>query len=166
MSAEIAIANLRNRADMLETAANRIWHAWSKHRGLTLKQVVQKLQRIKASDDEFTLIAHTGDMFVGTISLIKSDLVERSNLTPWIAAVWVENDFRKHRVGSALVKAAERLAISNGRDVLYLCCAPELRPFYSGLGWTEIETNIGKSGSCIFKRQNLKIAVSTDSDLC
>lgn len=158
--AEIAISNLQNRADMLHTAADRIWHAWSKHRGLVLSQVVDKLERILASDDEFTLIAHTGDKFVGTISLIRADLAERPNLTPWIAAVWVENEFRKHRIGSALVRAAEQLAIANGRNVLYLCCSPDLRPFYIGLGWTEIETNIGKNASCVFEKRNPRGAVS------
>jgi len=153
MPPEIAISNLRNRAEMLEHAAKRIWYAWSMNRGLGLKQVIAKLEGIVGSEKEFTLIAHKGDIFVGTISLIKSDFPERPNLTPWIAAVWVDEQFRKYRVGSTLIGAAERLAISVGYDVLYPCCAPELRSFYRSLGWTEIEANVRKSGSFIFEKK-------------
>ena len=153
MQSEISISNLRNRAEMLEPAAKRIWHAWSRSRGLELNEVIAKLKGIAASDKEFTLIAHTGDTFVGTVSLIESDLPDRSDLSPWIAALWVDNQFRKHGVGSALIGAAERLATSVGYDVLHLYCASELCAFYRSLGWAEIEANVGKSGSFVFKKR-------------
>lgn len=153
MPSEIAISNLCNITWMLEPAANRIWHAWSMSRGLQLKEVIAKLEGIVGSDKEFTLIAHTGDTFIGTVSLIESDLPERSNLSPWIAAVWVDIEFRKHGVGSALIGAAERLATSFGYGVLHLYCAPELRSFYSNLGWVEIEAEVGKGGSSVFEKK-------------
>ena len=150
---DIDLGDLRDKAELLGTIADRIWHAWSKGRGLSFEQVVQKLEGIRSSESEFTLVAHAGNNFLGTISVIGSDMVERPNLTPWIAAVWVEREYRKHGLGSALVRAAEQHAHDRGVDLLYLCCAPELRPFYSGLGWTEIESNVGAKKSCVFEKR-------------
>jgi predicted N-acetyltransferase YhbS len=150
---DVVFASLRDKTDLLRTVADRIWNAWSKDRGLSLEEVIQKLEGIIASDDEFTLVAHAGKKFVGTVSVIKSDLAERPNLTPWIAAVWVDQEYRKHRMGSALVEAAEQRSRERGEHALYLCCAPELRPFYSGLGWTEIESNVGPNRTCVFEKE-------------
>jgi predicted N-acetyltransferase YhbS len=149
---DVAFVNLRDKTDLLRTVADRIWNAWSKDRGHSPKDVIQKLEGIVASKDEFTLVAHTGEKFIGTVSVIKSDMAERPNLTPWVAAVWVDETYRKHGMGSALVYAAEQHAREIGEDVLYLCCAPELRPFYSGLGWTEIESNVGLKQACVFQK--------------
>ncbi|MEO9299317.1 GNAT family N-acetyltransferase [Devosia alba] len=146
------------KTDLLSTVADRIWTAWSKDRGLSREQVIRNLESIIASEDEFTLVAHAGREFVGTVSVIASDMVERPDLTPWIADVWVDPEYREHRMGSALVNAAERLAAERGEDVLYLCCVPELRPFYNGLGWTEIESNVGREQACIFEKSMLQKA--------
>jgi predicted N-acetyltransferase YhbS len=156
---DINFVDLRDKPELLGTAAERIWRAWSKDRGLSLEQVVQKLEGIKSSESEFTLVAHARDNFLGTISVIGSDMVERPNLTPWIAAVWVEREYRKHRLGSALVREAEQHAQDREVDLLYLCCAPELRPFYSGLGWREIESNVGAKNSCVFEKRLLQTAL-------
>lgn len=149
---DVAFANLREKVDLLSTVADRIWNAWSKDRGLSREQVIRNLESIIVSEDEFTLVAHAGPEFVGTVSVISSDMVERPNLTPWLADVWVDRKYRKHRMGSALVNAAEQLATARGEDVLYLCCVPELRTFYGGLGWTEIESNVGREHVCIFEK--------------
>lgn len=149
----VAFANLQDKTDLLRTVADRIWNAWSKNRGLSLEEVIQKLEGIIASDNEFTLVAHAREKFVGTVSVIRSDLAERPNVTPWIAAVWVDQEYRKHRMGSALVNTAEQHSRERGEHALYLCCAPELRPFYSGLGWIEIESNVGLKQTCIFEKQ-------------
>lgn len=155
----VTFANLREKADLLSTVADRIWNAWSKDRGLSLEQVIRNLESIMVSADEFTLVAHAGPEFVGTVSVISSDMVERPNLTPWIADVWVDPEYRKHRMGSALVNAAEQLATERGEDVLYLCCVAELRTFYSCLGWTEIESGVGQEQACIFKKSMMTKAL-------
>lgn len=137
---------------MLSVIGNRIWNAWSKDRGLSLDQVINHLEGVVASEDQFTLVAHDGETFIGTISLIKSDLAERPNITPWIADLWIEQGFRKHRLGTTLIKAAEQLAYERGEATLHLNCTPALRQFYNALGWTEIEQNIGLKQVSIFRK--------------
>ncbi|WP_352919415.1 GNAT family N-acetyltransferase [Mesorhizobium sp. M0960] len=97
-----------------------------------------------------------GGQFVGTTSVVKSDLAERPNLTPWIADVWVEPEYRTNRVGSRLLEAAEDRAFNGGQQALYLYCIPALRPFYKGNGWTEIEQlGAGENNLCIFRKNRL-----------
>lgn len=155
-TSNITISNLRDKPALQNTVADRIWNAWSKDRGLSRDQVISSLESIIASDNEFTLVAHARDKFVGTVSMIASDMVERPNLTPWIADVWVDPEYRAHRMGASLVNAAEQLATERGASVLFLCCVPMLRSFYSGLGWTEIESNVGREQACIFKKSMLQ----------
>ena len=155
---DIVIANLQEKSDLLSTVADRIWNAWSKGRGLSREQVIRNLESVIASEGEFTLVAHAGQKFVGTVSVITSYIVDRPHLTPCIADFWVDPEYRNHRMGATLVNAAEQLAAERGEDVLYPCCEPELRPFYRGLGWTEIEANVGREQASIFEKSMMQIA--------
>jgi len=152
LPSDITISQLRHKSDMLARVADSIWHTWSLNRGLQLGDVVGKLERICRSDSEFTLVAHKEEKFVGTISVIETDLDERAELTPWVAAVWVDRKFRKLHIGSSLMNAAEQSAKAIGHDILHLCCAPQLSAFYTGLGWTKVEDGVGNSCSSVFKK--------------
>ena len=85
------------------------------------------------------LVAHDSGTFLGTASLIASDLDERPELTPWVAAVWVEERARGQGVGAALVDAAARAAFALGFPRAYLCARARMTRFYERLGWTLIE---------------------------
>jgi len=149
---KIVITNLQKKPEFLSAVANRIWETWSKGDGLTLEQVIERGEEIIRSGTEFTLVAHIDEAFVGTISLIKSDLDERPELTPWLAGLWVDTAYRKHRVGSRLLAAAEHQAFSANIDRLYLCCVRQLRAFYHGVGWLEVEENVGRDAVSVFQK--------------
>ncbi|MER8772195.1 GNAT family N-acetyltransferase [Mesorhizobium sp. M0960] len=155
MNFQIDIVDLAQRPDFLETIADRIWKAWRMREGLRFEDVVQKFVGILISEAEFTLVGHRDGQFLGTASVVTSDMPDRPNLSPWIAEVWVEPEFRKHRIGSRLLEAAEMRAFNAGQRALYLYCTSALRPFYSGNGWTEIELNVGKDNVCIFRKNKI-----------
>tara|TARA_R110002020_G_scaffold66473_16_gene174743 strand:+ start:2164 stop:2415 length:252 start_codon:yes stop_codon:yes gene_type:complete len=64
---DIAFANLREKADLLSTVADRIWNAWSKDSGPSHERVLRSLESNIASEDEFTLVARAGQKFAGTV---------------------------------------------------------------------------------------------------
>ena len=99
-------------------------------------------------------MAHEGDTFLGTASVIASDLEERPLLTPWVAAVWVDEDARKRGVGAALVNRATRDCFALGVRRAYLCARPSMTGFYQGLGWTLIEREVGRRQLGLFVRDN------------
>jgi GNAT superfamily N-acetyltransferase len=98
----------------------------------------------------FALVAHDGERFLGTASVVVSDLAERPNLTPWIAAVWVEEEARRCGVGAALVDRAAEDCFALGVRRAYLCARPPMSRFYERLGWAVIERKVGPRQLSVF----------------
>lgn len=85
------------------------------------------------------LIAHEGDRFLGTVSVIACDEETRPHYTPWVAALWVEPDHRQKGIGAALVDKAVEHAISCGAGRVHLLSGPHRRSFYEQRGWSVLE---------------------------
>jgi GNAT superfamily N-acetyltransferase len=98
------------------------------------------------------LVAHDGARFLGTASVIASDLAERPRLTPWVAAVWVEPPARGHGVGAALVDRAAQDCFALGFARAYLCARPRMSRFYERLGWQILERKVGPHQLSVFVR--------------
>ena len=147
------ISDLRQHPKFFNTVADRIWQAWWQPNGYPLEHISTRLrENIEATPIPFALVAHDGEKFLGTSSVIASDLEERPQLTPWIAAVWVEEDARRRGVGAALVNRATDDCLALGIARAYLCARPRMTKFYDGLGWTVIERNVGPHHLSVFAR--------------
>ena len=103
-----------------------------------------------ASPIPLALVAHDREIFLGTASVIASDLPERPLLTPWVAAVWVEQRARRCGVGSALVGHATQTSRALGFEHIYLCARPDLTGFYEKLGWKIVERGVGEHRLNVF----------------
>src|ERR1700744_6376156 len=84
----------------------------------------------------------TTSAFLGTASVIASDLPGRPELTPWVAAVWVEERARGRGVGGALVEQATQASFALGFARTYHCAHARMTGFYERLGWTLIERKV------------------------
>jgi N-acetylglutamate synthase-like GNAT family acetyltransferase len=145
MSPTFTISDLRQRPQFLDTLADRIWQAWWRDSGHPLSLIFGRLrdENLNTNPIPFALVAHDGEAFLGTASVIASDLAERPQWTPWIAAVWVEPEARRRGVGGALVNQATRDCFALGVGRAYLCARAELSAYYERLGWTPIERDVG-----------------------
>src|ERR1700682_1881021 len=107
MSFPFTISDLRQCPVFFDTVADRIWQAWWEASGTPVDCISGRLrENMEATPIPFALVAHDGGTFLGTSSVIASDLAERPQLTPWVAAVWVEAQARRRGVGGALVQRA------------------------------------------------------------
>ena len=96
MTSDYTISDLRQQADFFDIVADRIWQAWWKRHGVPEAYIVERLrENMQGTDLPIALVAHRGPDFLGTASLLVSDLDERPQYTPWVAAVWTEPDARK-----------------------------------------------------------------------
>jgi len=86
-----------------------------------------------------TLVALTGDALAGSVTLVEHDMDTRDDLSPWLAGLFVQPDFRHQGIGSALTIAAKEKADSLGVPVLYLYTRSAQR-LYERLGWTAVGT--------------------------
>lgn len=149
----VEISNLRDQPQFLDTVADRVWRAWWQETGESLETMVGLFAENLTTREMLPacLVAHRGGDFVGTASLIASDLEERPALTPWVAAVWIEPEFRRRRHGAAIVAATAELAFSRGFAQAYLCAESDKRAFYAGLGWRHLEKDVGPYALDIFE---------------
>lgn len=151
---ELRISDLRRRPQFFDTVADRIWQAWWRESGHPLAYISTRLrENIEATPVPFALVAHDGERFLGTASVIASDLEERPQLTPWVAAVWVEEAARRRGVGAALVNRAAQDCFALGISRIHLCARPRMSAFYEGLGWIVAERKIGRHQMSVFYRE-------------
>ncbi len=153
MSLPFIISDLRQRPEFFDTVADRIWRAWWQPSGYPLDYIATRVrENIAPTPIPFALVAHDGKKFLGTTSVIAADLEERPELTPWVAAVWVEEDARRHGIGAALVDRATQDCFALGIRRAWLCARPRMSPFYEGLGWTVAERKVGPHQLGVFYR--------------
>ena len=138
------ISDLRQRPEFFDHVADRIWRAWWKADGHPLDYISGRLrENLNATPIPFALVAHDGGTFLGTTSVIASDLAERPQLSPWVAAVWVEAQARRRGVGAALVDRATLDCFALGVSRAYLCARPQCAGYYERLGWIPVERDVG-----------------------
>jgi len=139
------LSDLKDRPDFRAAVADRVWRAWWVSKGVTLDYIDGLVcENLNETGFPFAIVAHDGETFLGTASVIASDLEERPNYTPWVAAVWVDPQHRKKGVGAAIVRQAAAQAFERGFETVYLCALPEKSGFYEQLGWRLLERDVGE----------------------
>ena len=138
------ISDLRQQPEFFDTVADRIWQAWWRRNGVPRDYIVARLRENLRDDGlPIALVAHRGATFLGTASLIASDLDERPQYSPWVAAVWTEPEARGQGIAPVLIDRACADGFARGHQRIYLCAAPPRVAFYQRLGWTPVERDIG-----------------------
>lgn len=157
MTADFTISDLRQRPEFFDIVADRIWQAWWKRHGVPEAYIVERLrENMQGAGLPIALVAHRGPDFLGTASLLVSDLDERPQYTPWVAAVWTEPDARGQGIAPALIAQACEEAFVRGSARVYLCAAPPRRAWYERIGWTPIEDGVGPLKLTVFVRTSPK----------
>jgi GNAT superfamily N-acetyltransferase len=138
------ISDLRERPEFFDIIADRIWRAWWERQGVLLGYIEARLRENLAGPGvPLALVAHDAPGFLGTASLIASDLDERPQYTPWVAAVWTEPVARGRGVARALLARARDEAFRLGHQRVHLCARPAMQDYYLALGWKPIEARVG-----------------------
>ncbi|WP_342641744.1 GNAT family N-acetyltransferase [Rhodoligotrophos ferricapiens] len=146
------ISDLRREPGFIDIVADRIWRSWWQPKGYPLAYIHGRLEEnLGATPIPFALIAHHGAQFLGTVSVIASDMDERPAYSPRIAALWVDPEHRNQGIGAALVDAATRSAFAMGVERLYLCAVPGKSGYYERLGWEMLERDV--AGLDVLSRQ-------------
>ncbi|HSI39327.1 MAG TPA: GNAT family N-acetyltransferase [Xanthobacteraceae bacterium] len=146
------ICDLRDAPHFAEAVADRVWRAWWQRHGVPKETLAARVaENFTSSGVPLGLVAEHEGRFLGTASLIASDMDQRPALTPWVAAVWVEPEQRHAGVGAALVEAAAQCAFRLGFTQVYLAATPANAPFYLKRGWSLLEADIDGLG--IFVRK-------------
>ena len=130
----------------------RIWRAFWQHKGKPLRALQDGMQNFlqPATRIPFALVAESDGGLCGNTLVIGSDEPARPDLTPWIAAVWVDEDRRKQGVAAALLQEAIRRSAALGVERLYLSSRPAMRDFYTKQGWRPIDQDVGEAKLIVY----------------
>lgn len=151
---KFTISDLRQQPAFFDAVADRIWRAWWRDRGFAIDHIVGRLHENMAPKPiPFALVAHEGETFLGTASVITSDLEDLPHYTPWVAAVWVEPEYRQQQIGRTLVARAAADAFALGINRVYLCAPKTRRNFYLRQGWEPFEEEVGARSLTVFVQQ-------------
>jgi len=106
--------------------ADRVWNAWWRNAGRSVSDVERHVvEMARDHPPPMAVVAHDDHGYLGSAFLIHSDMEERPQYSPWVAAVWVEAAERRRGVGRALIAEAAKIAGSLGYRVVYICCRQE-----------------------------------------
>ena len=83
------------------------------------------------------LVALIDDKCVGTVSVVFNDLKCR-NYTPWLAALYVDKNFRKQKIGKKLIERVKAIAADLGYKELFLR-TEHASGYYRKLNWEFVE---------------------------
>lgn len=148
------ISDLRNVPHFAEIVAERIWRAFWKDDGHPF-ELLTGLVRMSLENGPIptTFVAHEGERFLGTVSVIANDEEKRPQYTPWVAALWVEPEERRNGIGAALVDTSTEFAFGTGAARVYLLSRELRRAYYESLGWSVLEADILEPGLHVLIRE-------------
>lgn len=149
----MVISDLRDVLEHRDAVAERLWRAWWEPNGAALSDVEAALDQVLAAEGfPFTLVATREGRFAGTVTAIQSDIDDRPELGPCLAALWVEPEARGQGISRLLVAAVLARLAERGLSQVYLAAKPHLRGFYEMGGWTLVESGVGEDHLDVFSR--------------
>jgi GNAT superfamily N-acetyltransferase len=136
----LTIEYLADRREFITTVAYWLHDEWGYLRpNETVDDRVARVERASGHCQiPTTLVAVDVDEAVGCASLIEHDMFTRSELSPWLAGVFVPREHRRRGIGAALVGRVVTEARSLGVPRLYLY-TPGTGALYLRLGWSVVE---------------------------
>ncbi len=81
-------------------------------------------------------------------------MTTKAELSPWLAGVYVKEEFRKQGIGKKLVAGIEKLAKKLSFKSLYLY-TPDKETFYNALEWKTIERIEYKNTKVVIMKKNI-----------
>jgi GNAT superfamily N-acetyltransferase len=116
------IFDLRERPQHAAAVAGRIWKAFRQHKGTPLAQIGDGLDALLKADGAlpFALVAEIDGQPCGNALVIDNDEPARPDLTPWLAALWVDEAVRGRGIAGALLDEAARRCAAPGPKRLRL----------------------------------------------
>ena len=99
-------------------------------------------------------VAFVDDVPVGSVSLVESNMDTHSELTPWLAALFVLPGYRGRGIGTALVRRCESEALGAGFGRMYLY-ASEARAYYPRFGWTHLAEDVYEDTQVVLMGKDL-----------
>jgi tRNA (cmo5U34)-methyltransferase len=131
------IISIRYRPEYSERAIDWFASKWGIDRAEYEKSFDDCISKNESLPQWYLAIGENNEI-IGGCGLILNDFVDRTDLFPYLCALYVEEKARGHALGSKLLEYARTDAGRLGFDKLYLCT--DHTSYYERYGWTHIGT--------------------------
>jgi GNAT superfamily N-acetyltransferase len=132
----VTLHYLRTLPEHTETIAKWIYDTFPhEFEGTTFGEWLEQVRH----PERITFVAVENGRALGTASLDFEDLPPRSDLTPWLASVYVLPEFRARGLGALLIEAVAKEAQARGFEQIYLHTSDRAE-FYAKRGWSVLGT--------------------------
>ncbi|BAE84637.1 GNAT family N-acetyltransferase [Desulfitobacterium hafniense] len=122
------IISIRQEPDYKEVAARYIHSKWGNETNYPLYQdSIFGCVSIGESVPYWYLL-EDDEHIIGCIGLIDHDFISRTDLSPWLCSLYIEEPYRGKGLGALLIEQVKKDAEQEGFKKIYLCT--ELNGFY------------------------------------
>ena len=128
---------LCNKPEYVKTVSNWIYSEFVVESEKSLKkleEINEHFNNTKLTYFPITLIAVVNDECVGTISIYENDLKTQTDLTPWLASLYVSPYYRCQGIAEKLINRVQEVVKDLGFKTLYLR-TEYTSEYYRRLGW-------------------------------
>lgn len=101
--------------------------------------IQQFSQRMNRQSLPMALVAVEDTIPVGGVTLLENQLKTHSNLTPWVASLFVLEQYRGRGIGGRLMRETELFAVAMRYNSLFLF-THTAQSYYEKRGWGIIDT--------------------------
>lgn len=123
--------------ELVSTIARWHWEEWGHNdpSGSLESWTVGLASRtcVHAIPTTYVAMSQSGDP-MGSVILVENDMDTHPELSPWLAGLFVQTNYRGEGVGTSLIRHAMRCAADMGYENLYLYTSTA-RSLYERLGW-------------------------------
>lgn len=127
----IQIINIREHPEWLERAADYLSSKWGIDRQLYIDSMNDSLAPEKSVPRWYLMLR--GDGIIGGFGLIENDFMVRTDLCPWLCALYIEPSERGRQLGAKLLEHGRRQAAELGFERVYL--NTDHVGYYEKYGW-------------------------------
>ncbi|KUO53147.1 MAG: hypothetical protein APF76_03650 [Desulfitibacter sp. BRH_c19] len=137
---DIKIDYLINHPNLIEEISKYFYSEWGYlYPERSIKEFeVSISERLNLNKLPLALVAMDQDKFIGTVCLKEYDMETRNDITPWLAGLYVKEEFRNKGVGKILIDNIIEVAKKMGINTLYLY-TPNAKEYYKKFNWSAID---------------------------
>lgn len=132
------IEDLADNINYIEEVSKWIYEEWEKVKGAKIEDIIYRTKHSLIKDNIPNMfIAIYNNQVIGVVSLWRNDLTSRQDLCPYMATLFVKEEYRNKGVGRKLQEKCIDEARRLGYHYLYLIT--DHKNYYEKIGWTFLE---------------------------
>lgn len=139
---------LRDKPEYIKQVADWLYSIFIRehHPDFSYEELLEVLK------ERVTYILLEGDRCIGTVSLFDNDLKKLPDLTPWLAALYVDEQYRSRGYAKGLIEFLITEVKKLGYKRLYLR-TETAQNYYANLGWEFVMDTVDEDGidTSVFK---------------